>query len=137
MWISGLVVLAAGAVALIIALRPRPAPISVTDGIAAEASRALVEIRAGADSTSVIVRCYLQLTSLIQEERGLSRHRGLTVREFESSLERLGLPQEPLWRLRKLFEAVRYGDRRMSAREEEEAVDSLNELVAFLKGDAA
>ena len=92
-WIAGLIVLAAGALAVIIALRPPPAPIRVTDGIAAEASRALGEIRAGADSTSVIVRCYLQLTSLIQQERGLSRHRGLTVREFETSLESLGLPR--------------------------------------------
>jgi hypothetical protein len=136
-WIAGMLVLAAGVVALIVALRPRPAPISVTHGIAAEASRALGEIQAGADSTSVIVRCYLQLASLIQKERGLSRHRGLTIREFEYSLESLGLPREPLWRLRNLFEAVRYGARRMSAREEEDAVDSLNELVAFLKGDAA
>ena len=136
-WISGLIVLAAGALAVIIALRPRPAPIRVTDGIAAEASRALGEIRAGADSTSVIVRCYLQLTSLIQAEQGLSRHRGLTVREFESSLEHLGLPREPLWRLRTLFESVRYGERRMSPAEEERAVDSLNELVAFIKAGAA
>lgn len=136
-WIAGLIVLAAGAVALIFALRPRPASVSVTDGIAAEASRALVEIKSGADSTSVIVRCYLKLTSLIQRERGLSRHRGLTVREFESSMERLGLPQIPLWRLRNLFEAVRYGERRVSVSEEEAAVDSLNELVAFLKGDVA
>ena len=136
-WIAGLIVLAAGAVALTIALRPRPASISVAGGIAAEASRALGEIKAGADSTSVIVRCYLQLTSLIQAERGLSRHRGLTVREFESSLESLALPHKPLWRLRNLFEAVRYGERRMSAREEGEAVNSLNELVTFIKAGAA
>jgi hypothetical protein len=132
-WIAALVVLATGALALIIALRPRPAFVSVTEGIAAEAGRALGDIKAGADSTNVIVHCYLKLTSLIQEHRGLSRHRGLTVREFESSLESLGLPKEPLWRLRNLFEAVRYGDRRMSAREEDEALDSLNELVAFIK----
>lgn len=136
-WIAGLIVLVAGAVAVIIALRPRPAPVSVADEIAVEASRALGEIKAGADSTSVIVRCYLQLTSLVQKERGLSRHRGVTVREFEASLEGLGLPREPLWRLRNLFEAVRYGERRMSPQEEAQAVASLSELVASVKGGAA
>lgn len=137
LWISGLFVLAAGAAALIVALRPRPAPMSAADGIATEANRALEEIDAGADSTSVIVRCYLQLTRLIQQERGLSRHRGLTVREFEASLEILGLPGAPLLRLRGLFEAVRYGERRMTADEEAQGVGSLNELAAFIRRDPA
>jgi len=136
-WTAGLLVLAGAAFALIVSVRPRPGPVKVSDGLVAEANRALEEIEAGANATSVIVRCYLQMTSLIQKARGLSRDRGMTVREFEKDLKDLGLPHEPLLRLRSLFEAVRYGDRQMSAGEEQAAVDCLSEMVSFLRGGAA
>lgn len=137
LWIAGLLVLVGAAVALVVALRPRPAALKMSDGLVAEASRALEEIEAGSSATSVIVRCYLQMTSLIQRERGVRRDRSMTVREFETDLKNLGLPHEPLLRLRGLFETVRYGDRQMSTSEEEAAMDSLKAIVAFLKGGAA
>ncbi|MGE5250909.1 MAG: DUF4129 domain-containing protein [Bacteroidota bacterium] len=133
LWIAGLIVLIGAAMALIVVLRSKPAPLTVTDKLAQEADRALAEIEAGANATSVVVRCYLQMASLIQKERGLSRDRAMTVREFEVNLKDLGLPPGPLLRLRGLFEVVRYGDRLLEAGEEQAAIDSLTEITSSLK----
>ncbi|HET6845909.1 MAG TPA: DUF4129 domain-containing protein [Anaerolineales bacterium] len=135
-WIAGLLVLTSTAAALIIALRPQPRAVEMRDILAAEAGRAIQQIEAGANATSVVVRCYLRMTGLIQEERGLSRPRSMTVREFETDLRNLDLPPEPLLRLRGLFEAVRYGSRPMRTDEEQAASDALKAIVSFLKGEA-
>jgi hypothetical protein len=137
MWIAGLMVVAAGSTVLIMTLQRQRAAVKLTEKVALQATRALKEIEAGADSTSVIIRCYLQMTTLIRGQLGISRNRALTVREFESALVSLGLPHEPLWILRRLFEAVRYGDGRMTAAQEQEAVASLNQIVSFLRDGTA
>jgi hypothetical protein len=107
---------------------------SVGERIRNEASVAVDALEAGADSTNVIVRCYLEMTRIIREEWGLQREHSMTVREFESALEALSLPAASLGRLRTLFEAVRYGNRTFTPEEGEAALANLKEIARFVRG---
>jgi hypothetical protein len=98
--------------------------------LAEQAWAALAELEAGADVRDTVMRCYLQMSSVLEQERGLVRDDAMTPREFEAALRRAGLPQEPVTRLTYLFEGVRYSTTRPGSREEEEAVASLSAIVA-------
>jgi heme exporter protein D len=133
LWIAAGLALAGGALAALVALRRRRALDSLRERLRREAMDAAAAIESGADSTNAIIRCYIEMTRLIQRERGMERERSLTAREFETSLEELGLPASPLTRLRQLFEDVRYGSRKFSPSEERSAVTSLGEIEGFLR----
>jgi len=135
-WLSAVAGIAGVTSVAVLALRHRRTAASMPDQLRQEAEKAVEALEAGADSTNVIVRCYLQMARLIQEERGLAREHSMTVREFESALESIALPPKPLRQLRTLFEAVRYGDRKFSAEEEQLASQSLREIVGSLRGTA-
>ena len=98
--------------------------------LAEEAESALQKLRAGGDLRDVVLRCYREMTRILQEERGLRRPKAMTPREFEQRLREVGLDVEPVDRLTQLFERVRYGDRRPDAREEREAQECLEEIAA-------
>jgi hypothetical protein len=133
LWIAGGLAAAGGAVAAFIALRRRRALASLQDRLRRQAAAAVAAIESGADSTNAIIHCYIEMTRLIRRERGMERERSLTAREFEASLEELGLPATPLSSLRMLFEDVRYGSRKFSPSEERSAVRSLGEIERFLR----
>lgn len=133
-WLSALVGMAGLATVAVAVLRHRRASASMPAQLQEEAEKAVAAIEAGADSMNVIVRCYLEMAGLIQKERHLERSHSMTVREFEAALEAIALPPGPLRRLRTLFEAVRYGRRKFSAEEEQEALESLNEIAGFVRG---
>ncbi len=109
---------------------------SASAALLQQAEAAVQDLEAGLDSTEVVVRCYLQMTSVLRRERGVERDRSLTVREFETALETLALPRPSLRRLRALFEAVRYGNRTLDAEEEQAAMESLNQIVSALRATA-
>lgn len=133
-WIAGIVGVAGVALAGAAALRRRAGAAPVQQQLRQEAELAVEAIEAGSDWTEVVVRCYLQMIRLIHLERSMEREPNMTVREFEAALEPLGLPAEPLWRLRTLFEAVRYGNRTLNKMEEQTARDSLQAIVDSLRG---
>jgi len=135
LWIAGTLAAAGGAVAGFVALRRRRMLASLQERLRREAATAVAAIESGADSTNAIIRCYIEMTRLIQRERGMERERSLTAREFEVALEDLGLPASPLGRLRRLFEDVRYGSRKFSPSEERSAVRSLGEIESFLRAE--
>ncbi len=134
-WAVGVLILVGAGTLAAFALRRRPPAASHL--VLKEARRAVRDLRSGMDSTDVVIRCYLQMTQAVREQRGIERGRSLTVREFESVLDSVGLPPRPLLRLRELFEAVRYGNRSLTADENSAATESLGQIIAALEAGAS
>ncbi len=103
----------------------KPALVQLAD----EAQAALVELQAGGDLTDAVLRCYREMSRVLREQRGIARPRDATAREFERQLATVGLRDEHIQQLTRLFERVRYGPRRTSEREEREAVACLAAIV--------
>lgn len=97
--------------------------------IAAQARRAVDDIRAGASFRDVVLRCYADMHRVLSAERGIQRHEAMTAREFQQRLLAAGLPEEPVVRLTHLFEAVRYGAHAPDPQEEQAAIDALTAIA--------
>jgi hypothetical protein len=68
---------------------------------------ALAALESGAELHNVVLRCYEEMTRLLNEARGIRRPQAMTAREFELTLTQLGLPEEPVVSLTRLFEEAR------------------------------
>jgi len=110
-------------------------PSRIEDQLLLEAEEAVNALQAGIDLRNVIIRCYLKMSRLLQEEQGIERSYNMTVREFEEWLESKGLPAVPVHQLTSLFEEVRYGKEQMSYQDEKNAVESLNEIIQFCRSE--
>ena len=99
--------------------------------IADIARLSLKDIEAGQDSRDAIIQCYERMSSAVGARRGLQREYSTTPAEFASRLERAGLPREPITRLTRLFESVRYGGRVSGATEINEAVSCLTSILKY------
>jgi hypothetical protein len=126
------IVLAMGLLA-IKAVKGWPHRAGIEDPLFQEAEKAVHALKAGVDLKSVIIRCYLQMTRSLQEERGIERSHTMTVREFEDLLEAKGFPTAPVRQLTYLFEIARYGKHIMSADDDKNAIESLNEIIRFCR----
>ncbi len=98
--------------------------------LAQEAHSALAALQAGDAWENVIVRCYQEMVRLLEEERAIYRPAAMTPREFERRLTALGAPPEPVRELTRLFEAARYGQRRLGPEAEQQAQQSLRAIAA-------
>lgn len=94
-----------------------------------EMEQAVHALKVGMDLKNVIVRCYMQMTHLLQKERGIDRAHDMTVREFEDLLSAQGFPSGPVHQLTSLFELTRYGMYPVGALEEECALKNLNAII--------
>jgi len=112
--------------------RQRPSP--SLDRLAEQAEEAIDAIEAGADLKDTVSRCYVEMMEVLREERGLHRQRAMTPREFEARLEEAGVPTTQVRRLTRLFEQVRYGNKRLGKEEERQAVIALTSIVRFCQG---
>lgn len=102
--------------------------------LAEEAQDAADTLLSGANIRDTVIRCYIQMTKVIANERNVRREEAMTPHEFEQVLlEKMKLPEFPVQRLTRLFEAVRYGDYHPGKREELEAIDSLTAIAAACK----
>ncbi len=101
-----------------------------------EAEQVVGALQSGQDVRSVIVRCYLQMSRALQQERGIERAPAVTPREFTALLVAKGIPAEPVRSLTALFEAVRYGDVPVSAGDEQRALESLQAIIAACRQGA-
>ena len=120
-----------GAGRFLIRYRTRqPSPLAE---LAAQAEEAVQEIRAGADLQGTVLVCYYRMSQTLQEQRGIARETAMTPREFETYLTRSGLPGEPVRRLTRLFEQVRYGAKAMEAGDEAQALSSLGAIVDYCR----
>ncbi len=99
--------------------------------------KALRDLETGAESRSVIVRCFLELKEIVSS-KGFRFKESMTVREvFEGIVEMFpGVPRAPLRRLAGIFEKAVYGHYPISEYEEEIALESLKELKTFFLGVA-
>jgi hypothetical protein len=112
----------------------RQASAGTLEVLAHEAQFALDELQSGEDFRDVILRCYYEMARAVDRHRGLRRKSGMTPREFEVRLVALGLPEQPVCQLTRLFEAVRYGARQMDQTAERQAAECLHAIVAASGG---
>lgn len=105
------------------------------DMLAGEARAALHELRGGADFKNTIIHCYYEMCAVLSRERGIHRPQGMTAREFEHELARLGMPPEPVTQLTRLFEMARYSAGAPDRQDETEAWDCLA-AIASMEGSS-
>jgi hypothetical protein len=100
------------------------------DEIAKIARSSLDDLSAGRNSSDVIINCYLRMSDVVSK-RQLQREIAMTPHEFALRLERAGLPGDAVTRLTRIFEAVRYGDRKSTPRDVTEAVNCLKIILNY------
>jgi hypothetical protein len=99
--------------------------------IARIARSSLHDLTSGRDSSDVIINCYLRMSEVVSNKRQLHRSVAMTPHEFALRLEQAGLPGDAVNRLTRLFEVVRYGDRKSSPRDVNEAVNCLTTILHY------
>ena len=104
--------------------------------LAQEAQSALDALWAGGDLRNVVIRCYLEMSRVVSEQRGIQRGPAMTPREFEHYLEEKGLPGEPVRQLTRLFEEVRYGTTLPDENAKHQAVASLTAIAEVCRSAA-
>lgn len=97
--------------------------------LAVRARAAISDIEGGGDLRSSILRCYVEMTRIVRESRGVYRGATMTAREFQDYLIQAKLPPHPVNRLTELFEKARYGLGESSAQEESDAIASLQAIA--------
>jgi len=97
--------------------------------LARAARSALKDLSAGRDWDDTVIQCYARMSDALGRERGLHRQQGMTPQEFASRLEQAGLPSDPVRRLTRLFEKARYGGRKSSREDVNEAVVCLTAIL--------
>lgn len=101
------------------------------DEIARIARSSLDDLTSGRNSTDVIINCYLRMSDVVSNTRQLHRDLAMTPHEFALRLERAGLPADAVGRLTRLFEGVRYGDRKSGPKDVNEAVSCLKTILHY------
>ena len=101
------------------------------DDLALIAQSSLDDLAAGHDWDDVIVNCYARMSAAVSRRRGLIRKETMTPAEFARRLEQAGLPGDPVRRLTRLFESVRYGAKESSQKEINEAVSCLSAILHY------
>jgi hypothetical protein len=114
--------------------RRRKLDLSPNRLIARQAQSALDALQAGGDLKNTIIRCYYQMSAVINQQRGIQRSQTMTPHEFEEYLASNGLPGEPVHLLTRLFENVRYGNLPAGTAEEQVALNSLTAIIEACGG---
>ena len=78
---------------------------------------------------NVVIRCYAKMSQVLRQSRKIQRHSAMTPREFGNHLAEIGLGDEHIQRLTRLFEGVRYGYRPSEWPVEREAIECLQAIV--------
>jgi hypothetical protein len=94
-----------------------------------ELESAISDIESGEDLGDVVLRCYARMSQVLRKSRNIERHRAMTPREFERHLAGIGMQDEHIQRLTRLFEGARYGARPSGGRAEREALACLTAIV--------
>ncbi|HUF00349.1 MAG TPA: DUF4129 domain-containing protein [Anaerolineales bacterium] len=101
------------------------------DEIAKIARSSLKDLSSGRNSSDVIINCYLRMSDVVSNKRQLQRELAMTPHEFALRLEQAGLPGDAVTRLTRLFEGVRYGDRKSGPKDVNEAVSCLKTILQY------
>lgn len=94
-----------------------------------EALKAKEALQHGQDFTDVITRYYQQMCQTLKREKNIEREESMTVEEFEKLLETAGAPHESVRKLTRLFEAVRYGNRKPDSADTQIAIQCFEEII--------
>jgi len=105
---------------------PRP-----LDEIAEAARASLHTLSSEGSVQDKIIQCYADMSRALNARRGLYREYAMTPAEFAVRLEKAGLPSEPVNRLTRLFESVRYGARTSAQRDVDEAIACLKSILKY------
>ncbi len=87
------------------------------------------ELRSGAPVHQTILRCYREMCQLLSERFHLEISRAMTAREFERVLAQIGIVEEHISRLSRLFEWARYSPAHPNPAQEQEALQLLEEIA--------
>ncbi len=87
------------------------------------------DLRYGAPVHETILRCYREMCQLLSERFHLEMSRAMTAREFERRLAQIGVLEEHISRLSRLFEWARYSPAHPSPEHEHEALQLLEEIA--------
>lgn len=129
----GLLLIIAGLIIYLIIDRKKE--IQKNNLLAEEADNAIKAIEDGQSIDNVIIYCYLRMSEIIFENRGIERKPHLTPREFEIQLVSEGIPLFPIQQLTKLFEEIRYGNKLLDHQAKKVALDSLKEISNYFRHD--
>jgi len=99
--------------------------------IAKIARSSLEDLTSGRNSSDVIINCYLRMGDVVSSRHQLQRQIAMTPHEFAVRLEQAGLPGDAVTRLTRLFEGVRYGDRKSGPKDINEAVSCLKTILRY------
>ena len=99
------------------------------DLLGLEAERARQALSSGVELKDVIINCYRQMSLTMKQEQGIEREVFMTTGEFETVMESVGIPREPIHLLTRLFEAVRYGHWQPDAVHEQQAIQCLEAII--------
>jgi hypothetical protein len=135
-WISigvTFAVLLVVAVLVWVAVRFRLRDTAPLDALADIAGQAVSDLQAGKDYGDTILNCYADMVVAVEKGRGVRRRGNLTPAEFVAVLERARLPSAAVRRLTALFERVRYGSKKASAQEIEQAIACLSEISTAVR----
>jgi hypothetical protein len=94
------------------------------------AQQTIQEIDTGRNFANAVLRCYAEMSRILNDCRGLRRGYAMTPREFEAFLSEFELPAEPVRQLTRIFETVRYGNKIPHKDDEAIAIASLQAIVA-------
>jgi len=97
--------------------------------IALLADETAKQIKAGMGIKNAVLRCYRDMCDLLSQCRGVPFEKAMTAREFEARLAAIGIKDEHIERLSRLFEWVRYGGKEASASEEHDAIECLQAIA--------
>lgn len=97
------------------------------------AEKAIHDLNSGKDYGDTVVNCYASMMEALNKKRNIFRRGDLTPTEFISVLGRTNLPNASVRKLTSLFERVRYGGKRTSTVEVDEAIRCLNEIVGAIR----
>jgi hypothetical protein len=98
------------------------------------ARSALDDIQAGKDWGDAIMNSYYRMNEAVADWRGIHRRVGMTPAEFAEYLVSTHLPPQAVYRLTSLFERVRYGDKKSTRKDIQEAVDCLTAILDYCQG---
>lgn len=99
------------------------------EAIVRQVQETLESLQQGKDRRKTIIQCYLKMVETIQQEQNIKRSVSMTSSEFEEKLLAYDLPKEPIKRLTRIFEQVRYGSLQSTSSQLREAETSLEAII--------
>jgi hypothetical protein len=110
-------------------------PKAQLDEIARKALHELA-VSNGHNWQDIVIRCYVDMSSVVSRRMDLHRNKSMTPAEFSSRLVNAGLPSTPVHNLTRLFEKARYSNQQSSTVDIREAMTCLSAILQVVERQA-